>query len=185
MNIIWTTLILASLLSLVFVSPESLLSATIDGGKTAVTTAISLMAVYFLWQGLFNVMEKSGLIEKIAKITRPVIRLLYGKIEDAAASYIALNMSANMLGVSNAATPSAVAAMKILEKDNATLSRSGAMLFVINATSIQLLPSTVMGMRAALGDPAPADIILPTLISTVITTVLGVLLVNLAYGRRK
>ena len=89
-----------------------------------------------------------------------------------------------MLGVGNAATPSAIAAINVLEKDE-KLSRAGAMLFVVNATSVQLIPTTVIGLRASMGSANPSDILLPNLISTIITSVVGVALVFVAYGKAK
>lgn len=176
---------IASLLVVTVVNPSAALGAAMDGATSAVTTAMSLCAVYCLWNGIFGVLEQSKLVETLSRVTKPVTKFLYGKLNETAAGYIAINMSANLIGVSNAATPSAQKAIEIMEKDNTSLSRAGAMLFVVNATSIQLIPSTVMGLRASMGSLSPSDIILPTFISTAVTTVLGVLLVNLAYGRAK
>ena len=110
-------------------------------------------------------------------------RLLYGKIEAEAANYIALNEASNLLGVGNAATPSAIEAIRRLEHGE-TLSRAGAVLFVVNASGVQLVPTTVIGLRAQAGSVSPSDILLPTFISTVLTAVVGIALVCLAYPKR-
>ena len=100
---------------------------------------------------------------------------------------IALNMSANMLGLGNAATPMGIKAMQALDDGSGIATDAMIMLIVINATSIQLLPSTVIGLRASAGSLSPADIILPTLLSTICTVTLGITLVKLfqKFRRRK
>ncbi|MBR2974901.1 MAG: hypothetical protein IKC47_04070 [Clostridia bacterium] len=108
---------------------------------------------------------------------------MFGALTPKESEHLCLNLSANLLGISNAATPSAINAITLMEGDNVKLSRKGAMLFVINATSIQLFPTTVVGLRASYGSAAPTDVALPTLLCTLATTFLGILLVNFVYGR--
>ena len=92
-----------------------------------------------------------------------------------------MNLSANMLGMGNACTPTGLKAMAGLDKQNNSVTASMAMimLVVINASSIQLIPTTIIGLRQQYGSTTSSDIILPTLIATIISTVLGVLLVKL------
>lgn len=185
MNIIWTAIVIISIIMLTIINADSVLSVAIAGITDAVNTTVTLCAVYCFWGGILAIMQDSKLTQSIASLFEGVVKKLFGvHIPDEAISSIAINMSANILGVSNASTPSAIASIEILEKDNTTLSRAGAMLFVINASSIQLLPTTVMGMRASLNSISPTDIVLPTLISTIVTTLLGVLLVNVAYRKK-
>ena len=92
-------------------------------------------------------------------------------------------MASNIVGVGNASTPSAIEAIKLMEKGT-TLTRGGAMLFVINACGLQLVPTTVIGMRASFSSQNPSGILLPTIICTVVTLVLGVFLVNVAYPKK-
>ena len=87
---------------------------------------------------------------------------------------IALNLSANMLGLGNASTPMGIKAMQRLDKGDTVASASMLMLLIINTTSIQLLPTTVIGLRETAGSISSADIILPTLISTFVTTAVGI-----------
>ena len=92
---------------------------------------------------------------------------------------IALNMSANMLGLGNAATPMGIKAMKRLDDGSGVATPAMIMLIVLNATSIQLLPSTVIGLRASAGSTSPSDIIFPTIVATFCTCALGISLVKL------
>ncbi len=184
MNGIWTTLIIASLVVMGVSAPNSVLTVAIAGIDSAVSSSVVLCGVYCFWGGVFQILSDSGLSARLAKLMSPIVRYLYGSsISDDVASDISANMSANLLGISGIATSTAISAISKLEQGNTVLSRSGAMLFVVSATSLQLLPTTVMGLRASMGSLAPSDIVLPTLIATAATTVLGVLLVNLCYGR--
>lgn len=182
MNFIWTLTTIAALVALTATNPQSVLSVCVDSGAQALKTALSLTGIYCLWLGVFQIAEQCRLVEKLSKCFAPLNKFLYGKINQVASNYISLNLASNLLGVGNAATPSAIAAIKETEHDE-KLSRTGAMLFVVNATSVQLVPTTVIGLRASLGSVNPADVLVPNLISTLITSVLGVALVFLFYGR--
>lgn len=182
MNIVWTTVTVAALAALTVTDPQSVLSVCVDSSAQALTTALGLCGVYCLWLGVFSVAEKCMLVEKLSRVLQKLNGFLYGNVSRAASEYISLNLASNLLGVGNAATPSAIGAIREMEKGD-ILSRSGAMLFVVNATSVQLVPTTVIGLRASLGSASPADILLPNLIATVITSVVGVALVFLAYGK--
>lgn len=182
MNIIWTITTIVALVALTITNPQSVLTVCVDSGTQAFTTALGLVGVYCLWLGVFQIAEECHLVEKLSKCFEPLNKLLYGKISKVASNYVSLNLASNLLGVGNAATPSAIAAIKETEHDE-KLSRTGAMLFVINATSVQLIPTTVIGLRASFNSVNPADILVPNLISTFITSVLGIALVFIFYGK--
>ena len=182
MNIIWTVTTIVALIALTIVEPQSVLTVCVDSGSQALTTALGLVGVYCLWLGVFQIAEECHLVEKLSKCFAPLNKLLYGKINQVASNYISLNLASNLLGVGNAATPSAIGAIKELEQGE-KLSRAGAMLFVVNATSVQLVPTTVIGLRASFNSASPADILIPNLVSTFVTSLLGILLVFLFYGK--
>ena len=184
MNIVWTVVTVVALLVLTITNPQSVLTVCLDSSAQALTTALGLCGVYCLWLGIFEVAEKCQLVEKLSHCFSRLNKFLYGNVEKVASDYISLNLASNLLGVGNAATPSAIAAINVLEKDE-KLSRAGAMLFVVNATSVQLIPTTVIGLRASLGSVNPSDILLPNLISTIVTSIVGVALVFAAYGKPK
>ena len=184
MNIVWTVTTIIALVGLTVVNPQAVLSVCVDSGAQALTTALGLAGVYCLWMGIFNVAEECRLVEKLAKCLEPLNKFLYGNVSRVASQYISLNFASNMLGVGNAATPSAIAAIKETEHDE-KLSRTGAMLFVVNASGVQLVPTTVIGLRASLGSSNPSDVLLPNLLATLITCAVGVALVFLFYGRAR
>ncbi len=179
MNKIWFVMVVGSICFMLWVDPSNVLNEMINASSEAFTLCIELCAVYAVWLGILELVEASGLGNKLARLLRPLIKKLF-KIDDIETEkMIALNMSANMLGLGNAATPMGINAMKKLDDGSGTATPAMIMLIVINATSIQLLPSTVIGLRASAGSTAPADIILPTLIATACTCTLGILLVKL------
>lgn len=184
MNIVWTVVTVAALAVLTVTAPQSMLTVCLDSCSQAVTTALGLMGIYCLWLGVFEVADRCKLVEGLSKCFKGLNKFLYGNVTAAAEQYISLNLASNLLGVGNAATPSAIAAIKETEHTE-TLSRSGAMLFVVNATSVQLIPTTVVGLRASMGSANPSDILLPNLVATLVTSVVGIALVFCAYGRAK
>ena len=185
MNVIWFVMMVGSFCFLVWTDPSNILNSMIDASSEAFTLCIELCAVYAVWMGILELVEASGLGEKLAKLLHPIIKKLF-KIDDVETEkMIALNMSANMLGLGNAATPMGISAMKRLDDGSGTATPAIIMLIVLNATSIQLLPSTVIGLRASAGSSSPSDIILPTIIATACTCILGICLVKLCNHLRK
>lgn len=184
MNLIWSILLIITLILMLFVSPDKVLNIFVGAGENALELCFGLTAVYFVWLGLFEILTRLNVIEKLTKLIGPQLYKLFGNINDKARQYIALNLAVNLIGIGGAATPSAINAISQMDEGGKTATKQMAMLFVINATSIQLLPTTVMGMRATMGSVAPSDIVLPTLVATTITTMLGIGLVKLFYRKK-
>lgn len=178
MNIFWLMMMLFSILVLLVVNPSAVLSEMISASTDALELCIELCAVYCVWLGIIELVEVSGLGEKLAKLLRPLIKKVFKVENPETQKLIAMNVSANMLGLGNAATPMGIKAMQALDDGSGKANFAMIMLIVINATSIQLLPTTVIGLRASAGSENPSDIILPTLIVTFFTTLLGILLVH-------
>jgi spore maturation protein A len=139
-----------------------------EGAAQGVTLAIGLIGVMALWLGLLKIAEKAGLVDKIARAVRPVFRPLFPGVPDGhpAISAMLLNIAANMLGLGNAATPFGIKAMEELEKLNptpGTATNAQVLFLAINTASLQLVPTTVIALRAAAHSTDPAGIILPCL----------------------
>ena len=181
MRKIWFFMVLASLVTLLFINPEDCINAMMTAGSDAVSLTFRLLGIYAVWLGIIALVDASGLSNKIASLLEPAIDWLFGKTDNETKKYIAMNLSANMLGMGNACTPTGLKAMEGLDKHNNSVTASMAMimLVVINATSIQLIPTTIIGLRQQYGSTTSSDIILPTLIATIISTLIGVLLVKL------
>lgn len=174
MNAIFTVVIIASLAAMLFIAPDELLPTLLGGAENAAKMALTLFCIYAVWMGLSRLAEKSGLSKGAAKALKPLSKKLFKTENEAAQENLAMNLSCNLLGIGGAATPYAVKAIGELEKDKNTFAQK--LLFVINATSIQLVPTTVIALRAGAGSTAAFDIFLPSLICTCVSTGLGVFL---------
>lgn len=182
MRKIWFVIMTASLIALCIVNPENSINAMMRAGESAVMLSLKLMGIYAIWLGILGIVDATKLSDKIASLLSPVIDFLFGKgIDSQTKNYLAMNLSTNILGMGNACTPMGIKAMNGLDKLNKTQVASTAMimLMVINATSIQILPTTIIGLRANYGSTTSSDIILPSIIATTLTTVLGIVLVKL------
>lgn len=168
---------------------EDVTNAALDSATSAAELSLSLIGIYALWLGLLNIASESGLIEKIASKMQRVIHFLFREIpkKSKAIGYITLNMVANMLGMGNAATPFGLKAMDELQKINPNkkvATNAMCMLLVINTSSIQLLPLTIVGIRAAAGSVNPSEIIITSLIATTVTTLVGIIACKIFERRR-
>lgn len=169
MNAIFTCIFLISLAILAIISPEGVLPALLGGAERSLTMAVTLFCIYAVWMGLSRLAEKSGLSRTASKALKPLSRRLFKTDNEVANENIAMNLSCNLLGVGGAATPYAVRAIGELEKENNTFAQK--LLFIINATSVQIVPTTVIALRTSAGSVAASDIFLPSLICTAFSTV--------------
>lgn len=184
MNILFTCIFLLSTLILLFISPENFLSALLDGASKSGSICLSLLATYSVWLGLMKVWEDSGVSKGVSKLLKPLAKKLF-KTEDAQTlDAISMNLSVNLLGISGAATPYGMKAAQLLDK-SPHAEYSSSMLFVLNATSIQLIPTSIIGVRVAMHSVAPTDIVIPTLITTLFSTLLAVLLTRVCIPPKK
>ena len=186
MSKVWVLILLSSICTLLFTDPSAAVTAMIKGSHDAVSLAMELVALYAFWLGFFAVLEKTGISNKLARILRPVVRFLFPGINGDTEKFITMNMSANILGLGNASTPMAIRAIGGMDDDGS--GKAGInmiMLVVISSTSLQLLPSTVIGMRASHGSANPADFLIPCMIATVVSTLLGITMVKLLWAVRK
>ena len=127
-----------------------------------------------------RVWEECGVSKKTAKLFRPLAKRLFKTNDENALNAICMNLSVNLLGISGAATPYGIRAANLLDKTQ-NVEYSSAMFFVINATSIQLVPASIIGIRTALGSVSPSDILLPTLFTTAFSTLFAVFIIWLCF----
>lgn len=174
MNVIFTVIFFASVLIMTITAPDKLLSSLIGGAERSAKMALTLFCIYAVWMGLSRLAEKSGFSKGAARALKPLSKRIFKTKNEAALENLAMNLSCNLLGIGGAATPYAVKAVGELEKDKNDWAQK--LLFVINATSIQIIPSTVIALRTSAGSAAAFDIFLPSLICTAVSTALAVLL---------
>lgn len=163
--------------------PE-VVNSILTGAEKAVTISFSLVGVMAFWLGMMKIAEKSGIIEIVAKVIKPVTKRLFNEIpsEDPAIGSIAMNFSANALGLSNAATPIGIKAMQELQVHNVdkkTASNAMCMLLAMNTAGFQLIPATVIAILVGIGYKNPTEIIAPTLLVTSFTFISAVTLAKI------
>lgn len=179
MSKVWLIMLISSIGTLLFIDPSLAISSMLKGATASVELAISLVALYGFWLGFFGILEKLKITEFIAKLLGPLIRFLFKGSSKQAQKYVSMNMAANLIGLGNAATPMGIGAIKELDDGSGRANTNMIMLIVISATSLQLLPSTVIGMRAGHGSINPSDFLFPCMLATVLSTVIGIALVKL------
>ena len=185
MGILWFLLLAAGLLVAVASGNlDGFTRGALEGATGAVTLAIGLVGTLALWLGLLRVAEEAGLTDAVARAVRPLMKRLFPAVPPAhpAMNAMVLNVSANALGLGNAATPLGLKAMEELQSLNQrrdTATDAMVLFLVINTSSVQLVPATVVAMRAAGGAENPTSIVGPTLLATAVSTVVGIVAAKL------
>ena len=190
MTRIWSGMILLSLLfGLVSGNLDAVSNAALAGARSAVELGISMAGALCLWSGIMEIMNTCGLSAHLARAFRPLLRRLLPDAcrDEQTLSAVSANVSANLLGLGNAATPLGIrAARRMARGCGGTASDELCLLVVLNTASIQLLPTTVASLRAAAGSAAPFDILPAVWISSVLSVTVGILAARLLSrgGRR-
>lgn len=158
--------------------------AVIDYSKLAVDTSISLIGIMCFWLGLMKLAEQAGMVALLSRLIKPITVKLFSDVppEHPAIGNVAMNISANALGVTNAATPLGIKAMKEFQTLNPhkhIATNAMCTFLAINTSSIQLVPASVIAVLAAAGAKNPTIIILPTLLATSIALISAVITVKL------
>ena len=164
--------------------------ALLSGGSEAVSFCLSMAGAYAFFGGLMEVLRQSGVTDALARAMRaPLSRLFaFEPGEEAALDDICVNLAADMLGMGGAATPAGLSAMRKMAQaggHSGQLSEAMELFLVLNMCSVQLLPATMIAIRAQAGSASPADIVLPTLISTLAAGLTGIALCKIFSGRSK
>ena len=160
---------------------SDVVNAILAGADLSVKVAFSLIGIMAFWLGMMKIAEKSGLVTIIAKIIKPITKKIFNEIpEDSPAiGDIAMNFSANAIGLSNAATPMGIKAMEELQKENidkTSASNAMCMLLAMNTAGFQLIPATVIAVLISIGYKNPTEIIAPTLLVTSIAFISAIVL---------
>ena len=186
MNILWSIMIAGGIIFSFFNGTAvNLTDAVITSGKESVEIALTMCGIVPLWCGMLKIAEHSGMTAGLSKLMSPVINKLFPEIPKGHKSleYITSNITANMLGLGWAATPSGIDAMKSLgelNKNKKTASKSMCMFMVINMSSVQLITINIIAYRTSYASSCPSAVILPGIIATAISTAAGILAVKLA-----
>lgn len=187
-NIVWAVLLISSLVYSFFCGNIGEVSdALIKSCGDCVHFIFTTGSVMVMWSGVMNIAEKSGLTKKITVILDPLITKIFNglKRKSIETELVAANMTANILGLSNAATPLGIRAMKKLsEKSKDCVATDNmCMLAVINCASLQLIPSTLIAMRSGAGSESPGDIVVPIWICSTLTLIFAIIITKICERR--
>lgn len=186
MNYIWLFFIVSSVaIGLYNGKMPEVSEAVLKSSATAVEISLGLIGIMSFWLGLMHIAQKSGLLDLIAKVFSPLLRLIFPSIpkDDPVQADIAMNVTANAFGLGNAATPMGIKAMEGLQRLNPnkkdTASDDMCTFLTINTAGVQLLPISVIAILMSLGSTNATDIILPTILSTFGALIIGLICVKL------
>lgn len=159
---------------------EAVTEAALDGADNAVKISISLIAIITFWLGIMKLAEEAGLVRAFAWLVRPLLRFLFPGVpkDHPAMGAIVMNLSANILGLGNAATPMGLIAMQELQKLNRqkdTASDAMCTFLALNTSCVTLIPTTVIGIRLAYGSADPTEIVGPTIVATAFSMAVAVI----------
>ena len=183
MSKIWLFMVVSSLFVIVATVPEQALMVMMKASASGVQMSIEFLGIYAIWLGILQVLDDTQLSRKLSGVLSKPIRFIFGKTDPETEKNICLNVSSNILGLGSAATPFGIKAMKGMDKGSELATKGMIMLVVINSTGIQVLPTTVIGLRALAGSVSPSAIIWPTIVATFVPTIIGIMLVKLIYRK--
>lgn len=175
---IWTGMAVLSILcGLATGRGDLVAAAAMEGAQAAVELCVSIAGMLCLWTGVMEIMRRSGLAEGLSRLLRPVLSALFPQVsgDRGVMDSISANVSANLLGLGNAATPLGIEAVRRMErKSPGTASDAMCMLVVCNTASIQLIPTTVASVRAAAGSSSPFDILPAVWLASALSVGVGI-----------
>lgn len=172
LNYVWSGLVIISIICSVFLgNTENLSKALVESGASSIELIITMAGIICLWTGIMKIAVESGLTSVFAKVFSPLLRPLFPNLDKDSDAFksISMNISANLLGLGNAATPFGLKAMEqlhTLNKQADTASNEMVIFVVMNTASLQLLPTTLASLRQSYGSSAPFEIIVPVWISS-------------------
>ncbi len=184
-NVVWFLILFIGIVFGIASGNGEVLSKTIvSTTSSTVDLVIGLVGIMCLWCGVMKIAEKSGLTDKLARALKPILKLIFKEAgrDERALGAIVMNLTANMFGLSNAATPFGIKAMEEMDrlnKDKDVASNDMVLFLVLNAACIQFVPTTVISIRAAFNSSNPGAIILPALCTTTLASILGIILCKL------
>lgn len=189
MRTIWIILIGSGLIfSFINRSPETVTNVLFFDLQKSIELILSLLPIMAFWTGLMAIVEKSGILNKISIIIKPMVKFLFKEVQSnkKAVNAIIMTIAANMLGIGNSATAFGIKAMQEMQltnNDKNTANNAMCMFLIINVSSIQLIPLNIIKLRADSGAAVPGDIMIPTIVATTFSTLVAILVAK--YYERK
>lgn len=189
LNYLWSFMIIFSVIMATFSGGmKELTQSVLTSSQDAVTLCIQTCGVLAMWMGVMRIAEKAGLIDALANKMTPLLNFLFPNVPKThpARKYIATNLIANFLGLGWAATPPGLQAMlelQKLNKDKSTATHDMCMFLILNISSVQLLSINMISYRASYGSQNPTEIVGPSIVATILSTVVAVLFAKCLYKK--
>ena len=191
LNKIWPIFIIISYIyAIINGNVDKINNSIFESTSSAVQLSITFLGTICLWNGIMKIAQSTSIISRLTKKMKPIINFLFPEMKnnEKAKEEISMNIIANLLGLGNAATPLGLKAMKTMQAENIqkdTVSNSMAMFIVLNTASLQLIPTTVIAIRASLNSANPTQIILPVWGATIMAAIAGVTATKIFIKREK
>ena len=187
-NIIWSIMVITSIVYATFIGKTDVIGNSLFSGlEDATSFVIKLTGVMCFWTGIINILRNTRLMTSVQLLLKPVVNTLFKNQSQKAKELITINMVSNALGIGNAATPSGIAALQEMDTNNNEKEMSTEMnLFIlINTLSIQILPSTIISIRALHGSESPGRIIIPVWIVSILTFIPTIIIGRILFRKRR
>ncbi len=184
MSKVWSFIIIFSI-SISFITGcfDNVINIIMTSSKSAVENVITLVGVMCFWNGIFNIFEKTSAIDKFSKFFKKPLNFLFGKnkLSDESLKYVSLNVASNLVGVGNASTINGLKAIESMQKDNFEKEKpsdSMTTFVLLNTASLQLIPTSIIALRAMYGSSNPSGIVLPIWIVTTLALASGIFVIK-------
>lgn len=183
LNNIWPIFIIISIIyAIIAGNLENLNLAITSSSESAVSLTLTLIGTTCLWSGLIEIASNTNIIKYLKKFLRPVITRLFPNLNSLVYDKVTMNIISNILGLGNAATPLGLQAMEEMQKENLNkeyLSDNMMILIILNTSSLQIMPTTIIAIRTSLGSNNPTRIIFPVWFSTICAGIVGIIVTKL------
>ncbi len=187
MNYVWSVLILIAIIFGLFSGNTSAVAnGVLNGGESAIQLLLTLAGTISIWSGIMAIADCCGVTKWLSILFSPILKLLFPqyKNDEKVMNAVSINITANLLGLGNAATPAGLRAISAMHQGNNKANSSMVTFIVMNTSSIQLIPTTIIALRVSAGSTAPMEIITCIWISSATALIVGITATKLLYTRR-
>ena len=180
MNKIWLLVMVIAISILCTLAPEQVLPSMLLGSTKALDLSLELLAIYSVWLGIINIIENTKLSIWLSKSLSPLIRWIWGKnLSKDAKKYLTLSISASLLGIGGASVPLGIKAIEHMDDKSGVVTFPIIITIIFASAGLQFLPTTIMSLMTLAGSNNPSQIVLPTLLAGLCTTITGFSLAHL------
>lgn len=187
MNYVWSAFILIAIFfGIVSGNTSTVADSVLNAGESSIKLLLTLAGTISLWSGIMAVADSCGITKWLSTLFSPVLKFLFPqyKNNNKVMNYVSINITANLLGLGNAATPAGLKAVSAMYQGDNTANSSMATFIVMNTSSIQLIPTTIVALRISAGSTAPMEIITCIWISSVTALLVGITATKLFYFKK-